>query len=573
MQGDQTAREEAELAEAIALSIASAGGGAPPEQPQDEEERQMQEALALSMQQPSGGGSGGGTDDGAMAGEAMPTYDPAAAADAENGGPSLGCLIFGDTPNPEVLRQWKAQPIAFADVDISDTPGITPFSAGLAQEHGGPCAILAATQGFLLRRLFFDPSPSAPQPSPAWLDASADGDGSLLPSEAEASEALLCGLTDMLCGCAIAPSANTATPPSAGSFADCAVVLCVPTDEQLAGGSLLTASRDELLKALVATAARPRGWSACLDALRSRAAGLNSPLGALSVLISAVLTRGVQRFCDERDDATMPLLDMQFGHCSQEGLNLLLAGVGVSNVFDGSRDLGGGFVLRGVPARSPVGLLSQLEALRYLQVGTFFKQPMHPIWVVASESHYSLLFATSNEVQATDAVSELEERLLAAFSEFDQEGNGFISAEHLQTLITSLPQWQCPPLDELRNQLDPDGLSLIMWDAFQRVMMPLHPVAREHVQKQAAQEAAQQVEQGFSAPARDQPGLAKAMSLYHYNGLGGGGHSHKRALRLVEVTPGGAAGQPAAGEGLASCIATRWKDAKVTHEGPPPSIN
>ena len=78
-------------------------------------------------------------------------------------------------------------------------------------------------------------------------------------------------------------------------------------------------------------------------------------------------------------------------------------------------------------ARRPVGLLSQLEALRYLEVGHYFKQPSHPIWVVASESHYSLLFATSNAVQATDPISRLEERLLAAFNEFDREGNGFIS--------------------------------------------------------------------------------------------------------------------------------------------------
>ena len=62
------------------------------------------------------------------------------------------------------------------------------------------------------------------------------------------------------------------------------------------------------------------------------------------------------------------------------------------------------------------------------------------------------------------------------------------------------------------------------------------------------------------------------MAMFHYNGLGGGGHAHKRALRLIEVTPGGAAGQPAA-EGLAACVATRWKDALTTHEGPPPSIN
>ena len=37
-------------------------------------------------------------------------------------------------------------------------------------------------------------------------------------------------------------------------------------------------------------------------------------------------------------------------------------------MFDGERDLGGGLVLRGVATRPAVGLLSELEALRYLQV-------------------------------------------------------------------------------------------------------------------------------------------------------------------------------------------------------------
>ncbi len=103
-------------------------------------------------------------------------------------------------------------------------------------------------------------------------------------------------------------------------------------------------------------------------------------------------------------------------------------------------------------------------------------------------------------MQATDAISALEERLLAAFSEFDQEGNGFISAEHLPTLISSLPQWQCPPLDELQTRLDPDRLSLIMWDAFQRVMMPLHPLAKEHIELQAAQESPYQTEKSSPVP-------------------------------------------------------------------------
>ena len=74
-----------------------------------------------------------------------------------------------------------------------------------------------------------------------------------------------------------------------------------------------------------------------------------------------------------------------FGHCTQELMNLLLVGQATSNVFDGSMPLGGNggggdstndggnkddsLMLRGIPSRSTVGYLTQLEALRYCQVG------------------------------------------------------------------------------------------------------------------------------------------------------------------------------------------------------------
>ena len=51
----------------------------------------------------------------------------------------------------------------------------------------------------------------------------------------------------------------------------------------------------------------------------------------------------------------------------------------------------GGLVLRGITARPPVGLLSELEALRYIEVGSRLKGPASPLWVVASQTHYSLL--------------------------------------------------------------------------------------------------------------------------------------------------------------------------------------
>jgi hypothetical protein len=565
---DRLAEEERQLQEAIALSMQEA-----PTQPtHDDDDEEMRQALALSMQQPESSGAPRNA-------SSPPAMPPAMDfTDADSGGPSLAVLVFGDRPSGEVIRQWKNQGISFADVDLSASPGITPFSAGLAQEYGGPCAILAAAQAFMMRRLLFDPTPEAPQATPQWLEGAAGGGEDtavLLPSELQASQALYCGLADILCACACTPSVSSDAPVASGLSAattSCAV-LAVPSSQQLSDGSLLALPLQDLLATLVNGALRPVGWAATLDALRSRAEGLASPLGALSLLLSALLTRTATRFSSERDDPSQPLLDAQFGHCSQEMLNLLLLGVGVSNIFDGSKDLGGGFVLRGVPSRPPIGLLSQLEALRYLQVGSFFKAPSHPIWVVASESHYSLLFALTNDVQQTDAAAQLEERLQQAFSEFDSEGNGFISGEHLQTLVSSLPEWQCPSVEELRGQLDPDRCSLIVWDTFQRVMMPLHPRVAEHIELQRRQEQEQQQSHGFSAKASSQPGVNKPMVLYHYNGLGAKGHENKRALRKIDVLAGGAAGQPSQSDGLASCICTRWKDALVTYEGPPPSIN
>ena len=299
-----TEREEAELAQAIALSLASSNPVAA--SAMDDDERQMQEALALSMAQPAVG----------VAAEGAPTsqpmdIDPAAAyADADVGGPSLSRLVFGENPSGEVMRQWRSQGVSLADVDVSDAPGITPFGAGLAQENGGPCAILAATQAFMLRRLLFDPNPAAPEPEPTWLEEPPQGEAALLPSDVESAEALLCGLADILTACASAPG-GPAEPSGAEatSIAACPVVVALPAAAD--SGTLLSLSREALLQTLVANAARPRGWAATLEALRSRQAGLASPIGALSLLVSALLTRGAQRFSVERDDATQPLLDPQ----------------------------------------------------------------------------------------------------------------------------------------------------------------------------------------------------------------------------------------------------------------------
>lgn len=98
-----------------------------------------------------------------------------------------------------------------------------------------------------------------------------------------------------------------------------------------------------------------------------------------------------------------------------ELVNLLLTGTAVSNVFDGCQVFGAGagggagkaagtesggaaagegeeeLVIKGVMQRSGVGLLTLFEWYRYVEVGRFLKSPRLPVWVVCSESHFSVL--------------------------------------------------------------------------------------------------------------------------------------------------------------------------------------
>lgn len=58
----------------------------------------------------------------------------------------------------------------------------------------------------------------------------------------------------------------------------------------------------------------------------------------------------------------------------------------------------------------------------------------------------------------------IERELEEAFSQYDHEGNGFISAEHLPSVMNALPQFRLPVIEELRSQLDPEGTSMLIWD-------------------------------------------------------------------------------------------------------------
>lgn len=59
-------------------------------------------------------------------------------------------------------------------------------------------------------------------------------------------------------------------------------------------------------------------------------------------------------------------------------------------------------VLRGIHKRSEIGLLSLFEHYGSCKVGSHLKSPEFPMWVVCSESHYSVVFARDRQIARDD---------------------------------------------------------------------------------------------------------------------------------------------------------------------------
>lgn len=99
-----------------------------------------------------------------------------------------------------------------------------------------------------------------------------------------------------------------------------------------------------------------------------------------------------------------PLIDEIYGYGSQSLINLMITGQAVTYVWDNEQDVGGlsmcvrveqkGFrlivsfvALKGLVKQSQIGFITLMEHLRYCTVGCFYKNPVHPIWVLGSETH------------------------------------------------------------------------------------------------------------------------------------------------------------------------------------------
>ena len=310
------------------------------------------------------------------------------------------------------IARWFAAPFSF-----SESP---PW--GLRQRAGGPCGILAAVQGYILYRLLFGDDltragelwgPGAPARAAARAAVNSRGPAAL---NAELEDRLAHGDYHAALVHALAFTLWQAASRSGGVAKVLeASVLPFSLETPAAAFRVHSFADFAALQAFVGSPAMAAAWA--------------SPSGVVQLLASVVLSRGVAAVVADMDEPA-PLI-ARFGHCTQELLNLVLLGVAHSGAFDGEEDVGG-MILRGVPCQPVVGYLSTVEALRYLRVGDFYKNPLVPIFVVGSESHMTVLFGGDpSAVEETPSAP-----LQRIFKKHEpSEGSGFVPLSSLPAIL------------------------------------------------------------------------------------------------------------------------------------------
>ncbi|CAK9134713.1 unnamed protein product [Ilex paraguariensis] len=505
----------------------------------------------------------------------------------------LFSMVFGGEVTKDVLAQWSNQGIRF-----SPDP---ETSMGLVQHEGGPCGVLAAIQAFVLKYLLFFPEElskvASNMPMGSRVSESRfvalDIFASLV--EDKKLRALVKSMGEILFLC----GSNKRAVIASLSILDC--------DIEGSGDS----SKDEITaKALEGLSIESgcdlqkilrvntyTSQASAFHRLKAMIPVFQSRMGAMLFLISALLSRGLVKLQNktdsvqaDRDDPSQPLVTAPFGHASQEIVNLLLCGQAVANVFDGSMDLGGGMFVKGISTTVEVGFLTLLESLIFCKVGQFLKCPKWPIWVVGSESHYTVLFALNTKVQEENELEGRETQIRRAFDAQDQSGGGgFISVEGFnQVLRETNINLPAEKLDHLCNS------GFIVWSEFWQVLLDLDK---------------------SSGGLKDSTGLMgkKFFDLYHFNGIAksvlngsqatSGGETPIQRPRLTTLrvsvpprwtpeefmaaVPSGSGGNDTAGKDavvevskpeppqhapLVDCIRTRWPRALCNWEGDAPSI-
>lgn len=121
---------------------------------------------------------------------------------------------------------------------------------------------------------------------------------------------------------------------------------------------------------------------------------LSNTYGVLLFMYSVFLTKGTEQVTSDISDTSEPLIHSTYGYGAQSLINLMLTGRAVAHVWDNEQDVGG-LKLRGICEQSDIGFITLMEQMRYCTVGSFFKNPRYPVWVMGSDTHLTGIYLLS----------------------------------------------------------------------------------------------------------------------------------------------------------------------------------
>uniref|UniRef100_A0A8D3BC59 Ubiquitin carboxyl-terminal hydrolase MINDY n=1 Tax=Scophthalmus maximus TaxID=52904 RepID=A0A8D3BC59_SCOMX len=381
------------------------------------------------------------------------------------GRPSSGAV------SASIFRRW-AQGFVFSENEHT----------ALEQFEGGPCAVIAPVQAFLLKNIVFNRECSN------WRQMSEEGQKTALCSTlSEILESACSSPSTGFClvTWAKGQSPHTSTHTNTQSQSQTQDVpepeSSQPPQEHKRTVMSVTDLREEVLSLY-------HTWRGCC--------------GVLLFLYSVILTKGIENIRNEIQDTMEPLIDPVHGHGSQSLVNLLVTGHAVSNVWDGDRECSG-MKLHGIHKQASVGFLTLMESLRFCKVGAFLKSPKFPIWILGSETHLSVFFTKEMSLVGPESPSEQARRV---FQSFDPEDNGFIPESLLEDVMKALDLVSEPEYVSLvKSKLDPESLGIILLGPFLLEFFP-----------------------------NQDSGIPDSFPVYHYNGLKQSNHNER--VEYVEGT-------------------------------------
>ncbi|KAM4688793.1 ubiquitin carboxyl-terminal hydrolase MINDY-3 [Discoglossus pictus] len=377
-----------------------------------------------------------------------------------------------------IFNRW-AQGFVFSEAE----------STALEQLKGGPCAVIAPVQAFLLKNQLFHSEKSD------WRHCQ-DGEQKDLLCQTLSDIVEMVGSNNSSSYCLATWAKGKTTPETEREL---------PAESSQRGEQPTALAAEELgferFHALIQKRTF-RNFSELKSAIWDEYSMWRNKFGVLLFLYSVILSKGIENVKNEIEDAEEPLIDPVYGHGSQSLINLLLTGHAVSNVWDGDRECSG-MKLLGIHSQANVGFLTLMESLRYCKVGSYLKSPKFPIWVIGSETHLTVFFTKEISLVAPESPSEQARRI---FQTYDPEDNGFIPDALLEDVMKALDLVSEPEyVNLMKTKLDPEGLGIILLGPFLQEFFP---------------------EQNSKVP--------ESFCVYHYNGLRQS--NHKEKVTYIEGT-------------------------------------